>query len=193
MCSDTVLNLLKRVTDGSFLFICKKLLFLLLPFLNLGAQIKHHQNRYTDLKQVLELPVRECRSRQLLTAIINFLSPLKMLIKKKPYLKFSILKAYLKGFLKINFPLFVVLISQKIYQCFRSELTWHEEKREGYHLPFGLTLKDNFSIFPSLLGALSPQHLLNFVSGYSKMHLSFKYLLCTPRPVSPSDSYYHSP
>ena len=125
--------------------------------------------------------MRECRSRQLLSAIINFLSPLKILEKKKPYLKSSILKAYLKeDILKINFPLFVVLISQKINQYFRSELAWREEKREGYHLPFGLTLKDNFSIFPSLLRALSPQHLLNFVSGYSKMHLSAKYLLCPP-------------
>ena len=96
-------------------------------------------------------------------------------------MKSSILKAYLKeDILKINFPLFMVLISQEINQYFRSELTWHEEKREGYHLPFGLTLKDNFSIFPSLLRALSPQHLLNFVSGYSKMHLSVKYLLCPP-------------
>ena len=48
ICSDSIFNLLKRVTEGSFLFLCKKLVFLFLLFLNLGAQIRCPQNRYTD-------------------------------------------------------------------------------------------------------------------------------------------------
>ena len=37
MCSDSMFNFLKRVTDGSFLFLCKALVFLFLLFLNLGT------------------------------------------------------------------------------------------------------------------------------------------------------------
>ena len=50
MCSDSILNWLKRVTYGSFLFLRKTLVFLFLPFLDLHAQIKNPQNRYTDCK-----------------------------------------------------------------------------------------------------------------------------------------------
>ena len=56
MCSDSIFNLLKRVADGSFLFLCKTLVFLFLPFLNLGVQIRSPQNRYTDLKSALDQP-----------------------------------------------------------------------------------------------------------------------------------------
>ena len=37
--------MLKRVGDGRFLFLCKTLVFLFLPFLNLGAQIRSPQNQ----------------------------------------------------------------------------------------------------------------------------------------------------
>ena len=50
MCSDSILNWLKRVTHGSFLFLCKTLVFLFLPFLDLHAQIRSTQNWYTDCK-----------------------------------------------------------------------------------------------------------------------------------------------
>ena len=53
MCSDSIFNLLKRVTDGSFLFLCKTFfffchfsfifmqnVFLFLSFLNLGIQVE---------------------------------------------------------------------------------------------------------------------------------------------------------
>ena len=57
ICSDSVFNLLKRVTENSFLFLCKKLFFLFLPFLNLAAQIRCPQNRYTDLKSAQDQSV----------------------------------------------------------------------------------------------------------------------------------------
>ena len=57
VCSDSIFNLLKRVTEGSFLFLCKKFVFLFLPFLNLGTQIKCPQNCYTDLKSALDQPL----------------------------------------------------------------------------------------------------------------------------------------
>ena len=50
-------SLLKRVADCSFLFLCKKLAFLFLPFLNLVAQIRCPQNQYTDLKSALDQPL----------------------------------------------------------------------------------------------------------------------------------------
>ena len=49
LCSDSMFNMLKRVTDSSFLFLCKTLVFLFLPFLNLGAQIGS-----TDLESALD-------------------------------------------------------------------------------------------------------------------------------------------
>ena len=54
MYSDSILNLLKRVTDDKFLFLCKALVFLFLPFLNLGTQIRCPQNWYTGLKSALD-------------------------------------------------------------------------------------------------------------------------------------------
>ena len=59
ICSDSIFNLLKRVTEGSFLFLCKKLVFFFLTFLNLGAQIRCPQNRYTDLKSALDQPLKK--------------------------------------------------------------------------------------------------------------------------------------
>ena len=50
ICSDSIFNLLKRVTEVSFLFLCKKLVLFFVTFLNLGTQIKCPQNWYTDLK-----------------------------------------------------------------------------------------------------------------------------------------------
>ena len=58
---DLLFNLLKRVTGGSFLFLCEVLVFLFLPFLNLGAQI----NWYTYLKSALDQPLKlEIKSRR---------------------------------------------------------------------------------------------------------------------------------
>ena len=57
MCSSSILNLLKRVKDGSFLFLCKTLVFLVLAFLNLGDQIRCSQNQYTNLKSALDQPL----------------------------------------------------------------------------------------------------------------------------------------
>ena len=48
ICSDLIFNFLKRVTDGTSLFLCKTLVFL--PFLNLRAQISCPQNLYSNLK-----------------------------------------------------------------------------------------------------------------------------------------------
>ena len=56
ICSESIFNLLKRVTVDSFLVLCKKLVFPFLPFLNLGAQIRCSQSRYTDLKSALDQP-----------------------------------------------------------------------------------------------------------------------------------------
>ena len=57
MCFDSILNLLERVTASSFLFLCKVLVFLFLPFLNLGAQIRCPQNWYTNLRLALDQPM----------------------------------------------------------------------------------------------------------------------------------------
>ena len=57
ICSDSIFNLLKRVTEGSFLFLCKKLVFFFLTFLNLGAQIRCPQNWYSNLKSALNQPL----------------------------------------------------------------------------------------------------------------------------------------
>ena len=57
MCSNSMFNMLNRFTDGSFLFLFKKLVFLFLPLLNLGAQIKCPQNQYTILKSATDQPL----------------------------------------------------------------------------------------------------------------------------------------
>ena len=57
ICSDSIFNLLKRVTEGSFLFLWKKLVFFFLTFLNLGAQIRCPKNRYNNLKSALHQPL----------------------------------------------------------------------------------------------------------------------------------------
>ena len=50
------IQLAKQSYRRQFLFLCKTLAFLFLPFLNLGAQIRCPQNRYTDLKSALDQP-----------------------------------------------------------------------------------------------------------------------------------------
>ena len=50
-------NLLKIVTNGSFLFLWKSLVFLFLPLLNSGVQIRSPQNLYTDLTSALDQPL----------------------------------------------------------------------------------------------------------------------------------------
>ena len=60
MCSNSIFNLLKRVTDGSFLFLCKTFGLLFLPFLNMGAQISCPKKWYTDLKLALGQPLPWC-------------------------------------------------------------------------------------------------------------------------------------
>ena len=45
------------VTSGSFLFLCKTLVFLFLPFLNLDPQTRCLVNRYIDLKSALDQPL----------------------------------------------------------------------------------------------------------------------------------------
>ena len=57
ICSDSILNLLEKVTDGSFLFLSKTLVFLFLPFLNLSGQIRCPQYQYTNLTSALDLPL----------------------------------------------------------------------------------------------------------------------------------------
>ena len=57
LCFDSLLNLLKRVTDGSFLFLCKTLVLFFLPFLNLGAQIRYPQNWFFNPTSVLDQPL----------------------------------------------------------------------------------------------------------------------------------------
>ena len=37
MCFHSIFNLLKRIGDGSFLFLCKTLVFIFLPFLEFGC------------------------------------------------------------------------------------------------------------------------------------------------------------
>ena len=56
ICSDSTFNLGKRVTNGSFFILSKTLVFLFLPFLNLGAQITSPKNRYND-KSALDQPL----------------------------------------------------------------------------------------------------------------------------------------
>ena len=51
ICSDVILNLLKRVSDGSFFF------------LNLGAQIRCLQNWYTEFKLALDQPLNVYNSK----------------------------------------------------------------------------------------------------------------------------------
>ena len=53
MCSDSTFYLLNRLQMALFYFYAT-LAFIFLPFLNLGAQIKCLQNRYTDLKSALD-------------------------------------------------------------------------------------------------------------------------------------------
>ena len=64
MCYDAIFNLLKRVTDGSFLFLYKMLVFLL-PTLYLGVQIGVPKIRYTDLTSPVD---------QALSALKSFIS-----------------------------------------------------------------------------------------------------------------------
>ena len=54
MCSDSIFNLLKRVAEGGFLFLCKRLVFSLSAFLEFGFQIRCDLNWYTDLKSALD-------------------------------------------------------------------------------------------------------------------------------------------
>ena len=56
MSSDSIFNWPKRVTYGSFLFLCKTF-FLFLPFLDMHAQIRNPQNWYTDCKLALDQPL----------------------------------------------------------------------------------------------------------------------------------------
>ena len=53
----SIFNMLKRVTDGSFLFLCKMLFFVFLPFLNLGTKIRCPQDRHTNVKSALDQPL----------------------------------------------------------------------------------------------------------------------------------------
>lgn len=54
MCYDSGLNLLKILQMAVLLFLWQALVFLFLPFLILGAQIRCLQNRYTGLKLALD-------------------------------------------------------------------------------------------------------------------------------------------
>ena len=51
-------NLLERVTDGSFLLLCKTLFFL-----NLDAQMKCSQKRYTNFQSDLDQPLERVRGQ----------------------------------------------------------------------------------------------------------------------------------
>ena len=55
-CSNSIFNIVKKVTGGSFLFLCKTV-FLFLPVLNLGTQIRCPQNWYSNLNLVLDQPL----------------------------------------------------------------------------------------------------------------------------------------
>ena len=56
MCFESILDLLKRVTDfSSFIFI-QKVVFVFPLFFNFGAQIRCPQNRYTDFRSALDEP-----------------------------------------------------------------------------------------------------------------------------------------
>ena len=48
------IQLAKQIYRRQFLFLCKTLVSLFLPFLNLGTQIRCPQNRYTNLKSALD-------------------------------------------------------------------------------------------------------------------------------------------
>ena len=56
MCSDSIFKSVKKVTDGSFLFLCQPLVFLFLAFLFFSVQIRCPKNRYTNLKSALHSP-----------------------------------------------------------------------------------------------------------------------------------------
>ena len=44
-------------TESKIMYLLCRRIFLFLPFLNLGAQIRCPQNRYTDLKLALDQPL----------------------------------------------------------------------------------------------------------------------------------------
>ena len=69
LCSDSIFNLLKRVAY-SRLFLCKTLVFLFLPFLNLGGQIRCPKNLSTNVKSTLDQPLVYMLKKQ---AVINSL------------------------------------------------------------------------------------------------------------------------
>ena len=56
MWSDSIFNLLKRVTQ-QFFILCKMLVFIFLAFLNVGTQTRSPQNQYTDLKSAQDQPL----------------------------------------------------------------------------------------------------------------------------------------
>ena len=83
MCSDSIFNLLKRVTDCSFLFLCKMLVFIFLPFLKLSAQISCPQSQYMDVRSALDQP---------LTTSITFISIVKLQESKQTSTRLTFMK-----------------------------------------------------------------------------------------------------
>ena len=79
MYSDSMFNLLKRIRDGSFLFLWKMLAFLFLPFFDFGAQIRCPQNWYTDLRSALNQPLIKMKWE---TIFISFKGHSNMKIQK---------------------------------------------------------------------------------------------------------------
>ena len=70
-------NLLERVTDGSFLLLCKTLFFL-----NLDAQMKCAQKRYTNFQSDLDQPLEPVR-RQLISERKHALGRKKLRLRFK--------------------------------------------------------------------------------------------------------------
>ena len=89
MCSDSIFNFLKTVSDGSCLFSCKTLVFLLIHLLNLGAQIRCPQNRFNNLKSVVD---QTLKINKVLCAIPFLLKKgLKITFPKMPGKLFKVL------------------------------------------------------------------------------------------------------
>ena len=94
MCFHSIFNLLKRVTDGNFVFLCKMWVFLFIHLSNLDAQIRYHQNRYTNLKSPI--------SFRLATAFLHIF-----------YLEFSL--HYNKSLGKTNYSIFILFFYRPFF------------------------------------------------------------------------------
>ena len=73
MCYDSICPFAKKSCKWHFFILCKTLVFLFPPFLNIGAQVRCPQNWYIDLKPVLDQPLTNGIFVQFLPETAEFL------------------------------------------------------------------------------------------------------------------------